>query len=97
MNSTNEGLYFDIPLILIPQSVDQPFVANRVAELNAGLVLNKDEITSEKLKESVNIILKDSKYKENSAKIGKSLRDAGGYKKGVDEILKLRDSFSKNK
>ncbi|WP_297630003.1 macrolide family glycosyltransferase [uncultured Clostridium sp.] len=93
MNSTNEGLYFDIPLIFIPQSVDQPFVANRVKELGAGLVINKDEISKEKLKESVNIILENKEFRENSKKIGKSLRDAGGYKKGVDEILKLRDSY----
>lgn len=45
MNSTNEGLYYELPLVLIPQSVDQPFVANRVAKLGAGIVLKKDEIT----------------------------------------------------
>lgn len=92
MNSTNEGLYYDIPLILIPQSVDQPFVANRVAELGAGIVLEKNSITPEALKESMNKILSDSSFKTNSEKIGKSLREAGGYKKGVDEIINLKNS-----
>lgn len=90
MNSTNEGLYYDLPLILIPQSVDQPFVANRVAELSAGIVINKNEITPEILSESLTKVLSSNDFKLNSEKIGKSLRDAGGYKNGVHEILNLK-------
>ena len=50
MNSTNEGLYYDVPLVLIPQSVDQPAVANRVAEIGAGIVIEKDKVTSSGIK-----------------------------------------------
>ncbi|NOW03269.1 macrolide family glycosyltransferase [Clostridium beijerinckii] len=91
MNSTNEGLYFNIPLILIPQSVDQPFVANRVAELGAGIVIEKNRITPEALNKCVAEILSDDNFKLNSEKIGESLREAGGYKVGVDEIIKLKN------
>jgi len=91
MNSTNEGLYYDVPLILIPQFADQPFVANRVAELGAGIVIEKDKVTPEVLKQSVVKILSDNNFRINSKKIGKSLREAGGYKKGVDEILNLKN------
>ncbi|CUU47137.1 macrolide family glycosyltransferase [Clostridium beijerinckii] len=93
MNSTNEGLYFNIPLILIPQSVDQPFVANRVAELGAGIVIEKNRITPEALNKCVAEILSDDNFKINSEKIGESLREAGGYKVGVDEIIKLKNSM----
>jgi len=93
MNSTNEGLYFNIPLILIPQSVDQPFVANRVAELGAGIVIEKNRITPEALNKCVSEILSDDNFKLNSEKIGESLREAGGYKVGVDEIIKLKNSI----
>ncbi|MDR3594686.1 macrolide family glycosyltransferase [Clostridium sp.] len=93
MNSTNEGLYYDVPLILIPQSVDQPLVANRVAELGAGIVIEKSETTPEMLKECVERIFSDNSFKINSKKIGKSLREAGGYKRGVDEILNLKNSI----
>lgn len=95
MNSTNEGLYYDVPLILIPQSVDQPAVANRVAELGAGIVIDKDKVTAKKLKHSVVKILSHNKFKRNSEHIGKSLREAGGFKKGVDEILNLCRSMKK--
>lgn len=93
MNSTNEGLYFNIPLILIPQSVDQPFVANRVAELGAGIVIEKNRITPEALNKCVAEILSDDNFRLNSEKIGESLREAGGYKVGVDEIIKLKNSM----
>lgn len=93
MNSTNEGLYFNIPLILIPQSVDQPFVANRVAELGAGIVIEKNRVTPEVLNKCVAEILSDDNFKINSEKIGESLRESGGYKVGVDEIIKLKDSM----
>ncbi|WP_017208922.1 macrolide family glycosyltransferase [Clostridium beijerinckii] len=93
MNSTNEGLYFNIPLILIPQSVDQPFVANRVAELGAGIVIEKNRVTPEVLNKCVAEILSDDNFKLNSEKIGESLREAGGYKVGVDEIIKLKNSM----
>jgi len=91
MNSTNEGLYYDVPLIVIPQFGDQPAVANRVAELGAGIVIEKDKVTPEVLKQAVVTILSDNKFRINSEKIGKSFREAGGYKKGVDEILNLID------
>lgn len=87
MNSTNEGLYYNVPLVLIPQSGDQPIVAKRVAQLGAGIIIEKDNATPEVLKQSVVKVLSDNNYRLNSKKIGESLREAGGFKKGVDEIL----------
>jgi len=91
MNSTNEGLYYDVPLILAPQFADRPFVAKRVAELGAGIIIEKDKVTPEILKQSVVKILSDNNFRINSEKIGKSLREAGGYKKAIDEILNLKN------
>lgn len=93
MNSANEGLYYSVPMILIPQFFDQPIVANRVAELGAGIVIEKNSVTAELLKQAVERILSDSSYKSNSEKIGKSLREAGGYKKGVDEIFAIKSKM----
>ncbi|AEY67948.1 macrolide family glycosyltransferase [Clostridium sp. BNL1100] len=91
MNSTNEGLYYSVPLIVVPHFFDQPVVAYRVAELGAGIVIEKDKVSPALLKDSVTKILSDKSYKVNSEKIGKSLRESGGNKKGVDEILILKD------
>lgn len=32
----------------------------------------------------------DVTFKENSRKVGESLRNAGGYKRAVDEIFKMK-------
>lgn len=92
MNSTNEALYYSVPLIAVPYFFDQPIVAHRVADLGAGIVIEKDKVSPELLKESVINIFSDPAYKANCEKIGKSLRESGGYKKGVDEIFSIINS-----
>ncbi|HGA1022464.1 TPA: macrolide family glycosyltransferase [Bacillus cereus] len=90
MNSVSEGLYHDTPLVILPITNDQPFVAKRVKELNAGLVLNYERVKVDELKGAVNTLLNNNFYKESSKSIGKSLRDSGGYKRAVDEIFNLK-------
>lgn len=36
MNSSSEGLYFGVPLLVIPVMGDQPIVAKRIEELELG-------------------------------------------------------------
>ncbi|MRD38192.1 glycosyl transferase [Bacillus thuringiensis] len=91
MNSVSEGLYHNTPLVILPITNDQPFVAKRAEELNAGIVLNHKSVTVAELKEAVNTLLNNSSYKEASAVIGRSLRESGGYKRAVDEIFNLKN------
>lgn len=90
MNSSSEALYYGVPLVVIPVTGDQPLVAKRVNEVEAGIRLNRKELTSELLRESVKKLLNDVTFKENSRKVGESLRNAGGYKRAVDEIFKMK-------
>ena len=46
MNSASESLYFGVPLVLFPQTNEQGGVAARVAELGAGLKLEKADAAS---------------------------------------------------
>ncbi|PGS78019.1 glycosyl transferase [Bacillus cereus] len=87
MNSSSEALYYGVPLVVIPVTGDQPLVAKRVAEVGAGVRLDRKELTSAVLREAVKKVMNDKKYKENSCEIGKSLRDAGGYEKAVEVIV----------
>jgi MGT family glycosyltransferase len=93
MNSTNEGLYYCVPLVVIPHFFDQPAVAGRVAELGAGIVIPKEQVTPKLLRQGVDRIFSDRTFQKNSEIIGKTLRDAGGYKRGVDEIFHLKNSL----
>ena len=90
MNSSSEGLYNDVPLIVVPQFGDQPIVANRVASLEAGLALmGAENLTPKAISEAVDKVLSSKIYKENAEKVGKSLRELGGYKEAARLIKNL--------
>lgn len=92
MNSTSEGLYYGVPLVMIPLSSDQPIVAKQVEKLGAGILLDKNELTPELLKSALLQVLNDSSFREHAEQIGDSFRNAGGYKEAANRIMSL---FSK--
>lgn len=76
MNSASEGLYFEVPLILCPQTPEQGAVAARTEELGAGIMLNtygKDDILK-----TIETVLNDPKYKNAAKKISESFKSCGG-------------------
>lgn len=89
MNSSSEALYYGVPLVVIPVTGDQPLVAKRVTEVGAGVQLDRRTLTPEMLREAVEKVMNDKEFKENSRKIGESLRESGGYKQAVEEIVKF--------
>lgn len=76
MNSVSEALYFDVPLVMIPMTSDQPFVAGRVKELGAGIVLDQHHLNAIQLQEAIMEALHNPIYKEQAHLIGKSLKEA---------------------
>ncbi len=86
MNSVNEALYYNVPLIVVPQGEDQPWIAKRVADLGAGKMLSNNQISVERLRRMAQEILIQPAYAQAAAIIGESLRTAGGYQKAADEI-----------
>ncbi|MGE1165820.1 macrolide family glycosyltransferase [Peribacillus simplex] len=91
MNSTSEALYYEVPLVVIPQTSDQPMIANRLEELQAGFRIDPHEVSIEKLQESVQEVLSNPAYRENAKKLSNSFKKAGGAKEAltaIDEYLK---------
>lgn len=94
MNSANEGLYYGVPLIVVPQRGDQHLVAARVAELGAGIRVLPHEATPARLCEAVSAVLGDRSYGASAAGLGATLKDAGGYKRAADEVLRFATGYS---
>jgi len=86
MNSVHEALWFGVPTVIVPQAADQKFVSKRLDALGAGIRIAKDEVNADRLRNAVEKILAASSYKEVSAKLGDTLRRAGGAQKAADEI-----------
>ena len=94
MNSVNEGLYHEVPLVLFPQTPEQGGVARRVSDLEAGIYLNRN--TPEEIKASLETVLNDSKYKENASSISESFKRCGGAVKAADKILNVARKATKH-
>lgn len=87
MNSASEGLYFGVPLVLVPQTPEQGAVAKRTEELGAGLRLSstgKDDILK-----AVTKAIEDRSFKENADKISDSFKKSGGIKEAVAFIEQI--------
>ncbi len=76
MNSASEGLYFQVPLVLFPQTPEQGAVARRVEELGAGVRLKS--ISQADILQSLESVLNAPNYKDNAIKISDSFRACGG-------------------
>ena len=76
MNSASEGLYFQVPLVLFPQTPEQGAVAKRAEELGAGVRLKS--ISEEDVLAALTQILTEPSFKENAVKISDSFHSCGG-------------------
>ena len=93
MNSTIEGLYYGVPLIVIPQSADQPIIAGQVANIGAGITLQMQKLTANQLSEAVDQVLNDPSFDKAVANIRDSFQKAGGCLQAVDEIFEFKSEY----
>jgi MGT family glycosyltransferase len=76
MNSVNEGLAADVPLLLIPQGADQFLIARRIQRIGAGITLRNPSV--DHLRDAAATLLTKPTYRQQSARLGALLRAAGG-------------------
>jgi MGT family glycosyltransferase len=90
LNSIHEGLYYGVPLILIPQQFEQLLNARCVAARGAGLILDSrlrhKPITPDALRQALQVILSESRYREAARELQSAVRATGGYQQAADEI-----------
>ena len=87
MNSVSEGLYYEVPLVMYPQTSEQKGVAERVFGLGAGIKSNKCDKNS--VLNAVNQILSNAEYKQNAEKIADGFKKSSGAKGAADKILQV--------
>jgi MGT family glycosyltransferase len=76
MNSASEGLYFQVPLVLFPQTPEQGAVAKRVEELGAGISLQS--VSEGDILQALKKVLYEPAYKDSARRISGSFRACGG-------------------
>lgn len=99
MNSVHEGLWYGVPMVVIPQQFEQSVVASQVERHGAGIALGTKppygHITESALQQAVSCVLADAAYKTSAERLGEGLRSAGGYPRAADEILAFAAQQSK--
>jgi MGT family glycosyltransferase len=90
INSLHEGLYYGVPLILIPHQQEQLLNARRVEAQGAGLIipdqLERGRLTAATLRHALEEALSKPSYQEAANKVQHLLRASGGYRQAADEI-----------
>ncbi|MDN4082927.1 macrolide family glycosyltransferase [Paenibacillus polymyxa] len=92
MNSTHEGLYYGVPLIIIPQSADQPIIAGQVANMGAGIKLQMESLTANQLREAADHVL-SLPFKKAVAHMRESFQKTGGYHQAINEIFAFKGQY----
>ena len=87
MNSVSESLYFEVPLVMLPQTSEQKGVAERVSQLGAGIKVDKLDGVS--VMTAINKILSIDTYKQNAKKIAEGFKNSSGAKGAVDKIIQV--------
>jgi MGT family glycosyltransferase len=86
MNSTMESLYYGVPMVAIPQMVEQEHNARRVEELGLGRLVAREEATATHLREAVLSIAADKGMPERLHAMRAASRGAGGAPAAADFV-----------
>ena len=90
MNSVNEGLNYGVPLIVVPQQLEQALNGRQVARQGAGVILADTppygRIDAGTLRRTVERVLADPGYRINAGRLSRSFREAGGYQRAADLV-----------
>lgn len=87
MNSTMESLYYGVPMVVLPQMLEQELTARRIAELSLGIALDQENLTAEQLREAVGRVLGDPVIAQRVQSMQQTVRAAGGYLRATDAII----------
>jgi MGT family glycosyltransferase len=89
MNSVCESLYYGVPLLVVPQMSEQAIIGRRVEQLGAGLYLAKESVTAERLRESVQRLLREDAFRRQAGRVRESFLKAGGVSRAADAIRRF--------
>ena len=97
MNGVQEGLYYGVPMVFVPQQMEQ-LINARIAEAQrVGIIIGDtppygEKFSVEELRDVVDKVLANADYRIAAQRISRSLRAAGGTDRAVQLIeLFLRD------
>ncbi|WP_239573975.1 macrolide family glycosyltransferase [Actinokineospora baliensis] len=89
MGSTMEALYFAVPMIAVPQGVDQFINAPRIESLGLGAHVPTAEATPTRLRQELTRVTTDPTITTNLARMRTEIRSAGGPQTAANIVESL--------
>lgn len=90
INSVHEGLFYGVPLVVIPQQFEQMMNGYCAAKEGAALVLEdqllRGGVNMATLRHMVERVLADSRFAEAARAMQQELQATGGYRQAADEL-----------
>jgi len=86
MGSTMEALYYGVPLVCVPQMIEQEVNAGRVAELGLGVRLDARHLTAADLRAAVATVTSDLALRAALGRMQVAIRSAGGAVAAADAV-----------
>jgi zeaxanthin glucosyltransferase len=92
LNTVLESLSNGVPLVALPVTNDQPGVAVRIRTKGVGDFLTTSKLSAERLKDLIQRVLSDPRYRENAKAIARAIAKTNGIASAAEQI---ESAFSK--
>ncbi|MFB9616298.1 nucleotide disphospho-sugar-binding domain-containing protein [Kutzneria kofuensis] len=86
MGGVMEALAQGVPLIAVPQAVDQLLTGPRIEELGLGRHIPRDEVTVDRLRQALHEVATDSEIAANLKRIQQEIVASGGVRRAADIV-----------
>lgn len=86
------GLKCGVPMIIVPTEWDKPDIARRLTETGAGVRLSPSQCTPERLRATVEHMLRTPSYRENAQRMARAFARYGGPLAAADLLEALAAS-----
>lgn len=92
MNSTMESLYYGVPMVCVPQMIEQNITARRIGDMGLGIMLETAAVNVTTLREAVERVAHDVIMRERVRQMQQITREAGGYQRAVEAIMQFEQN-----
>lgn len=96
MNSISEAVMYGVPMIVVPNTVEQALNAARVEQLLGGIYLESHKLTVEQLQITADKMIADPAFRTGLERIRQSFLDAGGVQRAAEAIEKFKQRYDLN-
>jgi len=90
MGGINESMFYEVPMLILPKTIEQQINARRMEELGAGIDLKTQDVTPEQLMAGVEKLLSSKDYVKATKKIKESFeKNKNGLERAVQAIEEM--------